>query len=161
MFTQNWLNGVRTWFSQNTRTRMASRNPKRRSLQRRDHVQIERLEDRSLLSALSISDATVVEGNGGPGTTNAVFTITLSAADTQTVSVTATTADGTATSGLDYTPLATVVTFNPGETSKTVTVLVNGDTLFEPNETFFVNLSNPVNAKIGDGQGKGTIINDD
>src|SRR5207249_2245282 len=42
-----------------------------------------------------------------------------------------------------------------------VAVTVNGDTKFEPNETFFVNLSNPVNATISDNQGVGTIVNDD
>src|SRR5262249_52558470 len=50
---------------------------------------------------------------------------------------------------------------NPGETSKTVTVNVNADTLDEPDETFFVNLSNAVNAAILDNQGQGTIIDND
>lgn len=100
-----------------------------------------------------------MEGNAG--TTNAVFTVTLSAADTRTVTVVATTADNTATSMLDYIPQATVVTFNPGETSKTVTVAVNGDALVEPNESFFVNLTAAVNATFGDTQGLGTIVNDD
>src|SRR5437667_208487 len=45
--------------------------------------------------------------------------------------------------------------------SQPVAVTVNGDTKFEPNETFFVNLSNPVNATISDNQGAGTIVNDD
>ena len=51
--------------------------------------------------------------------------------------------------------------FAPGQTSKTVTVLVNGDLLDEGSETFFLNLTNPVNATISDGQGLGTITNDD
>lgn len=50
---------------------------------------------------------------------------------------------------------------NAWTTSKTVTVLVNGDTVHESNEAFFVNLSNAVNAVIADGQGFGTIVNDD
>ena len=45
--------------------------------------------------------------------------------------------------------------------TKTATIQINGDTSVEPNETFFVNLSNPTNATIADGQGQGTIINDD
>src|SRR5262249_32675543 len=49
----------------------------------------------------------------------------------------------------------------PGETSKTVPVLVNCDRLAEPNETFFVNLSAPTNATIGDSQGAGTILDDE
>ncbi len=55
----------------------------------------------------------------------------------------------------------TALTFTPGQTSKTVTVLVNGDTTNEANETFFVNLSGAANANITDGQGQGTILNDD
>ena len=109
MLTRNWLNGVRGWFSDSTRTRASSRNANRRSLPRRGPLQVERLEERSLLSALSISDVAVVEGNAG--TANAVFTITLSAADTRTVTVTAATTDNTATSGVDYTPLATTWLF--------------------------------------------------
>src|SRR5262249_49900732 len=51
--------------------------------------------------------------------------------------------------------------FNPGDTTKPITVVVNGDTVNEPNETFFVNLSSALNATIADGQGVGTILNDD
>ena len=72
------------------------------------------------------------------------------------------TADSTATAPSDYAAIAsTLLTFNPGDTSKTVSVTINGDVGFEPDETFFVNLSNPVNATISDNQGLGTIQNDD
>src|SRR5205823_5536883 len=72
------------------------------------------------------------------------------------------TADGTAlVADGDYQATSGTLTFNPGETTKAVTVLVNGDTKFEPDETFFVNLSAPTNAGIADGQGQGTIRNDD
>ena len=71
------------------------------------------------------------------------------------------TADNTALEASDYQAANGVVTFAPGETSKQVTVLVNGDTQVEPNETFFVNLSNPANATISRAQGVGTIENDD
>ena len=109
---------------------------------------------------LSINDVSVTEGNAG--TVNAVFTVTLSAASTQTVTVTYATANGTATAGSDYTAIApTTLTFTPGQTSRTVTVTVLGDTVFEGNETFFVNLSNPVNATLADSQGQGTIVDDD
>ena len=53
------------------------------------------------------------------------------------------------------------LTFAAGTTTGTITVPVNGDTTVEPDETFFVNLSSPTNATIGDGQGLGTILNDD
>ena len=88
--------------------------------------------------------------------------MTLSASSTQTVTVTYATANGTATAGSDYTAIpATTLTFTPGQTSRTVTVTVLGDTVFEGNETFFVNLTNPVNATIADSQGQGTIVDDD
>ncbi len=112
------------------------------------------------LPTLSITDGTVIEGNGG--TVDATFTVSLSAASSQEVTVQYATANGTATAGSDYTAIPlTTLTFAPGETSKTVTVLVNGDTLDEPNEAFVVNLSNAVNATIADTQGLGTITNDD
>ena len=109
--------------------------------------------------SLGIGDSTVTEGN--TSTTTATFTVTLSAASTQTVTVAYATADGNATAGSDYQATSSTLTFNPGETSKTITVLVNGDRLGEPNETFAVNLSAPTNAPIADGQGVGTILDDE
>ncbi len=110
--------------------------------------------------SVSIGDATVTEGNNG--TIDATFNVTLSAASSQAVSVTYSTADGTAAAGSDYTGVpATVLTFDPGETSKPITVTVLGDTAGEPNETFFVNLSSPTNAVLGDAQGTGLINDDD
>jgi hypothetical protein len=53
------------------------------------------------------------------------------------------------------------LTFAPGETTKTITVPIIGDRLPEPNETFAVNLSGPTNAIIADGQGVGTIVDDE
>ncbi|TRU57059.1 MAG: calcium-binding protein, partial [Microcystis aeruginosa Ma_QC_Ch_20071001_M135] len=116
-------------------------------------------------SIIFISDVTITEGNSG--TTNAVFTVTLSNAVDTAVTLNYATADGTATTAdNDYTALSlTPLTFNAGETSKTITVAVNGDTKVESNETFFVNLSslnaNGRNVTITDNQGQGTITNDD
>jgi uncharacterized repeat protein (TIGR01451 family) len=106
-----------------------------------------------------INDVTLTEGNSG--TVNATFTVTLTASSAQTVTVDFATADGTATASADYQANNGVLTFAPGDTTKTITVLVNGDTLDEANETFFVNLSNPVNASIVDAQGLGTINDND
>jgi hypothetical protein len=108
---------------------------------------------------LSINDATVTEGNSG--TVNAVFTVTLSAQSGQTVTVSYATANGTATAPSDYQAQSNTLTFAPGETTKTVTVLVNGDTASETDETFFVNLTGATNASVSDNQGLGTIISDD
>ena len=108
---------------------------------------------------ISINDSVVAEGNSG--TTSAIFTVTLSAVSSSTVTVNFATADGTATAGSDYEARTGTLTFAPGETSKTITVTVYGDTTFESNETFFVNLSSATNASITDNQGAGTINNDD
>jgi hypothetical protein len=110
---------------------------------------------------ISINDVTVTEGNSG--TTAATFNITLSAASSQTVSVQYQTVDGTATAAdADYTSVSpTFVTFNPGETSKTVTVAVKGDTKVETNETFGVKLIQSLNASVAKITGTATITNDD
>jgi hypothetical protein len=111
------------------------------------------------LGSLSIGDATVVEGNAG--TVNALFTVTLAPASAQTVTVDFASEDGTATAPSDYGVALGTVTFTPGQTTQQVTVIVNGDAAVEPDETFFVNLSNPTSAIIAHGQGVGTITNDD
>ncbi len=108
---------------------------------------------------VSISGVTVVEGN--TGTTNAVFTVSLSGASGQTVTLNFATANGTASSGSDYVATNGTLTFPPGSTAENIIVIVNGDFLDETNETFFVELSNPDNAAIGEGQAIGTIIDDD
>ena len=111
-------------------------------------------------AAIEIGDATVTEGNSG--TTSATFTVTLSPAASGTVTVNYATADGSATTAnSDYAASSGVVTFNMGESVKTITVMVNGDMTPEFNETFFVNLSAASGASILDGQGLGTITNDD
>src|SRR5207302_532535 len=113
-----------------------------------------------LQPSITINDVAVTEGNSG--TTNAVFTLSLSNPSSQTITVNYATADGTATlADNDYQSASGTVTFAPGQTTQTITVLVNGDTKFEPNETFLVNLSSPTNATVADNQGIGTIANDD
>ena len=109
--------------------------------------------------AVSIDDVSVVEGNSG--TTTVRFTFRLSAASAQTVTVRFATANGTASAGSDYVARTGTTTFAPGETSRTQSFTVNGDTDFEADETFFVNLSSPSGIIIGKGQGVATIVNDD
>ncbi len=108
---------------------------------------------------LSINNVSLNEGNSG--TTAFNFTATLSTASPQTVTVNYATTDGTANAPTDYQAASGTLTFAPGEISKTITVLVNGDTTVEPNETFTVNLSGATNATIISGTGTGTIITDD
>jgi Calx-beta domain len=111
--------------------------------------------------ALRISDAVSVT-EGDSGTVEAIFIVTLINPPTdETVTVDYATADGSGTAGSDYQAASGTLTFAPGETSQTIIVLVNGDVLNEADETFFVNLSSPVNAVLSDGQGAATILNDD
>jgi len=108
--------------------------------------------------SLTIADTTISEGN--TGTVNAVVTVTLVPVAAQVVTVQYATADGTAQAGTDYVAGSGTLTFNPGETTKTITVVINGDTVNEPDETILVNLSNATNATLGDSQGQITIKND-
>ncbi|BBY60113.1 hypothetical protein MSAR_32490 [Mycolicibacterium sarraceniae] len=109
--------------------------------------------------SVSITDTTLVEGNAG--TNSAAFTVTLSKASTKTVTVSYTTADGTATAGQDYTASTGTVTFAPGVVSQVINVGVLGDATVEPDETFTVVLSSPSGATLGRTTATGTITNDD
>ena len=109
----------------------------------------------------AIDDVTMLEGDGS-GTTDLVFTV--SRTDNSSAgSVDVQTADGIAKSTSDYTaiPLTTLNFAAGGAMSQQVMVQVNHDDVVELDETFFVNLSNPVGGAIGAGQGNGKITNDD
>jgi len=110
---------------------------------------------------LSINDVTKSEGSGHGFDTYFTFTVDLFNPSTDTVTVDYVTADDTAVASSDYYEATDTLTFAPSETSKTLSVIVNNDTRRELDETFFVNLSDPANAIISDGQGVGTIENDD
>lgn len=109
--------------------------------------------------AATITDVSLVEGNAG--TTNFIFTVTLTNPNAATVTIDFATADGTATAGVDYTAQAGSLTFIPGDVTETIAVPVAGDVTVEVDETFVVNLSNAVNSGLTDAQGQGTILNDD
>ncbi len=113
------------------------------------------------LPTVSIANA-APQNEGNSGTTPFVFTVTLSAVSGQEVDVAFTTADGTATTAnSDYVATSGTLTFVAGETTHSITVLVNGDTLNEADETFKVNLASPTNATLGTATATGTIVNDD
>ena len=111
------------------------------------------------LPKLSIDDVSILEGD--VGNSSATFTVQLSAPSATTVTVNYGIADNTAIAGSDYIATNNILTFNPGETSQTISVTVKGDTEIEARESFYVQLSNSVNADLLDSQGVGTIINDD
>jgi len=108
---------------------------------------------------ISISDRQLAEGDAGQ--TQATFVVQLSHPSAQEVSVDYATADGTAHAGDDYQPASGKLAFAPGETAKSISVPIRGDSLAEPSETFFVELSDPSGATIDVGTGTGTIANDD
>lgn len=110
--------------------------------------------------ALSVNDVAVAEGNSG--SRNLTFTVKLSKADSRNIiTVMYATANGSATAGTDYTAVSGTLTFPKGSTTQTVAVAVSGDTSIEANETFTLNLSNPVKATLADASGVGTITDDD
>jgi hypothetical protein len=108
---------------------------------------------------IAIKDVSAIEGDSG--TTTVSFPVTLSRTSTKVVSVEYTTTDGTATAPSDYRAASGKVTFNPGETSKTIDVAVNPDQEVESDETFQVNLSGAVNGTIATSSAVGTVRNDD
>jgi CSLREA domain-containing protein len=109
---------------------------------------------------ISIDNVTHPEGNSS--TTSYDFTVSLSHPSYLPITVDYATVNDSATAPSDFTSVTTTqLTFNPGETTKPVTVLVNGDLSVEPDEQFFVDLSSETNATIADNRGVGTIINDD
>jgi hypothetical protein len=122
--------------------------------------QLEQLEGRCLpsgLPALSIDNVAQVSTIGQP--TEFIFTVSLSKASKQTVSVHYATADGTATAAdNDYLPTSGTLTFAPGQTTETIRVLVNGDSVPNYPEGFSVDLSGASRASIAKAVGGGTIL---
>ena len=107
---------------------------------------------------LSIADVSTSDESAA----NLTATVTLSGDSSQTVTVVVTSADGTATSGSDYTAGTGTLTFNPGVTSQSFTIPILADTIDEENETFTVTLSSPTNAVVSTTAGIGTMtITDD
>lgn len=108
---------------------------------------------------LTVADYSHAEGNSG--VTGFTVTVSLSKTPLTNVTVDYSTADGTATAGVDYVAKSGTLTIPAGQTSGTITINVIGDLDVEPDETFFVNLSNSHGASITDNQAQVTITNDD
>ena len=108
---------------------------------------------------LSIDSVSVLEGDSG--TVNAVFTVSLSILSGKLITVDYATLDGTATAGEDYEQVSGTLTFSPGQLTQTISVPVIGDLMDEDDETFFVQLTNAMNATIAVDEGAGVIVDDD
>ncbi|HVJ80060.1 MAG TPA: Calx-beta domain-containing protein, partial [Planctomycetia bacterium] len=112
-------------------------------------------------AVLSINNCTKAEGD--KGNVKFTFTVTKPGAIQESVSVSYRTSDGAATTADgDYSAASGTLTFSPGQTSKTITVMVRGDKKREGDEVFYVDLFHPSsNASIDQSRGTGTIVNDD
>jgi Calx-beta domain len=108
---------------------------------------------------VSINNVSVTEGNAGAKA--ATFTLTLSAPSVEAIAVRAITRPGTATASSDYNSINLVVIFQPGTVTRTFEVGILGDTDLESNETVFVDLTESFATTIADGEGEGTILDDD
>jgi hypothetical protein len=124
-----------------------------------DFLDIGSSEPPVLLPELSIADVSVGEGN--KGTTRLLLTVTLSSIAEDLVMVNFITADGTALAKQDYSATSGTLLFQPGQTSRTISLAIKADRKREPNETFSVRLSNAGGATINDETATVTILNDD
>ncbi|MBF0626681.1 MAG: VCBS repeat-containing protein [Magnetococcales bacterium] len=116
--------------------------------------------DAAPLPTLTLSGpASIAEGNSG--SSNATYTVTLSAAQTSAVTVSYATANGSATAGSDFGSINTLLTIAAGRTSATFTVPIVGDTTREADETFTVALSTPSGATLGTTRSVTTTITND
>jgi hypothetical protein len=152
------------WF-RSTLNRLESRRHSKRSRRaaprpRTCRLAVDPLEDRRTPSAmLTVGDVTVLEGS--KGTHNAVVTVSLTEPHGNSVTVNYRTADGTAQAGSDFNAVSGRLTFARNEMTKSILVPVIGDRVPEPDKDFFVRLSNPQGAKIADGFGLVTIVDDE
>jgi Tol biopolymer transport system component len=109
---------------------------------------------------ISINDAKLIEGNSGSTILHAV--VKLSAPSSEQVSVSFATVKSTATgSNVDYGDTFGGLLFTPGQIAQNIDVRIIGDTMDENDETFFINLSQPTGARIADGRGVFTIVDND
>ena len=114
------------------------------------------IADNDAMPELTVADARASEDAGVM-----VFSVNLNAPGALPVTVNYATSDGTATAGEDYTAADGSLTFMPGETERTISVLVQEDTIYEGDETFVLTLSNPENADLANAAATGTIADND
>jgi uncharacterized repeat protein (TIGR03806 family) len=116
-------------------------------------------DDPADLPALSIANASVLEGDAGNSTLE--FEVTLSAPASGAVTASYQTSDGTAVAGVDYVATNDTITFPSGSTTQTISIAVMGDTVVEVDETLMIALSNPSGATISQAAAAGTVLDDD
>lgn len=112
-----------------------------------------------LVPSVSIGGASLKEGDSG--TSNLVFVVRLSAATTVDVSIDYVTAGGTAQAGSDFIAKSGTLVIPAGQVQGSISIAVVGDLTVEPDETFAVNIGNPVRCMLGNSSAIGSIINND
>lgn len=112
-----------------------------------------------MMPSISINNVSISEGD--TGTVTMVFTASLSGSSASIVSVDYATSDGSATAGIDYQSTNGSLQFAVGTLEQTVSVIIEGDTDIEADETLVVTLSAPVNATIFQASATGIITTDD
>lgn len=122
-------------------------------------VGIGKIIDNDVQPTLSIKDVSAIEGSGSGQ--QYLFTVTLSAPSGKPISLRVMTEDVTATGGRDFTAVNNIFNIAPGTASADISVDVYGENTYEPDETFAVKITDPINVTITDNQAVGTIINDD
>ena len=106
---------------------------------------------------ISVADARVEEDEGAV----LAFAVTLSRAASRTLTVDYATSDGSAQAGVDYTAASGTLTFEAGESTKTIEVAVLDDSHDEGEETLTLTLSSASSGLLTDGEATGTIENRD
>ena len=124
-----------------------------------DGLALGTIRNDDLAPTIAVNDTTITEGNSG--TRQLVFRVRLSNPTSLPVGVSYTTADSSALAGSDYTLASGRLQFNPLETIKTLSVTIRGDAVHEGEEALLLLLSDPVNATLPAGRGRGIILDDD
>jgi hypothetical protein len=101
----------------------------------------------------------VAEGNSGSSYAYFLLQFTGVRSDVnQIISVDYSTRNGTATAGSDYIAASGKLNLYPGENQAVIPVEIMGDTAAEPNETFYLDVFNPVGGSFGEGVVKLTAV---
>lgn len=122
-------------------------------------IAVVRIVDDDPPPTITISDVSVIEGDDG--FTSAIFEVKLSSASAKLVSAIISTEAGTASTSVDFGAGFATANFFPGETLRLGVAFVRGDLAIENTEHFFINITNPSNVVIADGQSVVTIVDDD
>ena len=112
-------------------------------------------QDEEIVPVIQVADSEATEGHDA----EIVFRVTLDKAASEPVTVSYATADGTAQAGEDYEAASGMLTFEPGETEKTVAVTIIDDEVEDSGQMFRLILSDPTGARLADAEAVGTILN--